>query len=204
MPAFRTVLISASVLTASVLSVALTGCQPSSSAASGGSTAGASSVATTGIESAGSSATTSAAGTPSTASAAPAQGKLAGVPSACPSAGEVMSALGLSKLVVHGADPSFCEYLYQGNKADPSVVITFNVAPADVNPSSLGAALKSAQANVKAVPGLGDAAYSWGSAGAGGSFGLSFLSGGTLCSITTVVPTTLAGRVALARWIIAG
>jgi hypothetical protein len=203
MPAFRTALISTSVLTASVLSLALTGCQSSSSTASGGSTAEASSVATSSAKSAGTSGTTSAAGTPGTASAAtPAQGKLASVPKSCPSADEVMSKLGLSKLVVHGADPSFCEYLYQGNNADPYVAITFSAAPPSITPGSFQDQLKQAQSGVKAVAGLADAADTF--TGSGGGSGLSFLSGGTICSIVSSVPTTTAGKVALARSIIAG
>ncbi len=203
MPAFRTVLISTSVLTASVLSFALTGCHSSSSAASGGSTAGASSAATSATESAGTSGTTSAASTPGTASAAtPAQGKLAGVPKSCPPADEVMSKLGLSQLVVHLASPGFCEYLYQGNKAAPYVAIEFFAAPPGTTPGSFQDQLKKTQPGVKALAGLADAAATY--TGSGSGSGLSFLSGGTICSIFTSVPTTTAGKVALARSIIAG
>ncbi|HEY0932484.1 MAG TPA: hypothetical protein VGD91_01970 [Trebonia sp.] len=60
--------------------------------------------------------------------------------------------------------------------------------------------LKKAQSDVKPVPGLADAAYSW--VGSGGGHGLTFLSGDTICSIDSTVPTTLADKTALARSII--
>jgi hypothetical protein len=47
--------------------------------------------------------------------AAPAHGKLDGVPKACPSADDVMSNLNLSTLVVDAPDPSLCQYLFKGD-----------------------------------------------------------------------------------------
>jgi hypothetical protein len=57
------------------------------------------------------------------------------------------------------------------------------------------------QSGVKPVSGLADAAYTWGS---GKGSGLSFLSGSTICSIVTTVPTTSAAELALAQAILQG
>lgn len=137
-----------------------------------------------------------------TSTAGPAQGKLDGVPKTCPSADEVMSNLHLSMLTVNGADPSSCQYLFKGSKTAPYVVITFNPAPPNFTPASFGTQLKRAQSGVEAVPGLADAAFTF--TGSAGGSGLSFLSGGTICSIFSTVPTTAAGKIALAKSIIAG
>ncbi len=86
--------------------------------------------------------------------------------------------------------------------SDPYVAITFSAVPASDTPGSFQDQLKQAQSGVKAVAGLADAADTF--TGSGGGSGLSFLSGGTICSIFTTVPTTTAGKAALARSIIAG
>jgi hypothetical protein len=131
---------------------------------------------------------------------APAHGKLDGVPSACPSAAVVMSNLHQTSLVVHGADPSICEYLFKGNKLAPYVTITFNANPG-ITVAQVKAGLEQGQKDVKVVPGLADAAFSF-AAPTGG--GLTFLSGDTICSILSIVPTTTADEVALANAIISG
>jgi hypothetical protein len=123
------------------------------------------------------------------------------VPKTCPSADEVMSNLRLSKLVVEGSDPSICRYNFNGSKAAPYAVITFNSAPG-MTPASLEASLKSGQSGVKAVPGLADAAFSF--TGSTGGSGLTFLSGATVSSIYSTVPTTKAAKVALAKSILGG
>ncbi len=137
----------------------------------------------------------------STATAVPAKGKLDGVPKTCPSADEVMSNLQLSKLVLDGGDPSMCRYLFNGSKSAPYVVITFNSAPG-ITPASFEAGLKSGQSDVEAVPGLADAAFTF--TGSAGGSGLSFLSGDTISSIFSTVPTTTAGKIALAKSILEG
>jgi hypothetical protein len=137
----------------------------------------------------------------STATAVPAKGKLDGVPKNCPSADEVMSNLQLSKLVLDGGDPSMCQYLLNGSKSTPYAVITFNSAPG-MTPASFESGLKSGQSDVKAVPGLADAAFTF--AGTAGGSGLSFLSGNTVSSIFSTVPTTTAGKIALAKSILEG
>ena len=65
----------------------------------------------------------------------------------------------------------------------------------------LQSGLAAGQTGAKAVPGLADAAFSF--ASAPGS-GLSFLSGDTICSIDTTVPTTTDDEIALAKSILAG
>jgi hypothetical protein len=137
----------------------------------------------------------------STATAVPAKGKLDGVPKTCPSADEVMSNLQLSKLVLDGGDPSMCQYLFKGSKTTPYAVITFNSSPG-MTPASFKASLKSAQSGVEAVPGLADAAFTF--TGPEGGSGLSFLSGDTISSIFSTVPTTTAGKIALAKSILEG
>jgi len=112
-----------------------------------------------------------------------------------------MSNLQLSKLVLDGGDPSMCNYLFNGSKTAPYAVITFNPAPG-MTAASFEAGLKSGQSGVEAVPGLADAAFTF-KASAGAS-GLSFLSGGTICSIFSTVRTTTAGKVALAKSILEG
>jgi hypothetical protein len=121
------------------------------------------------------------------------------VPKTCPSADEVMSNLQLSKLVLDGGDPSMCQYLFNGSKTTPYAVITFNSSPG-MTPASFKASLKSAQSGVEAVPGLADAAFTF--TGPEGGGGLSFLSGDTISSIFSTVPTTTAGKVALAKSIL--
>ncbi|HEY3907415.1 MAG TPA: hypothetical protein VGM14_26155 [Streptosporangiaceae bacterium] len=133
------------------------------------------------------------------ATSAPAKGRLDGVPAACPSAAVVMSNLHLTSLVVSG-DPSICEYLFKGNKSSPYAAITFNANPG-ITPAKVKASLKQGQTDVQDVPGLGDAAFSFAS---DRGKGLTFLSGGTICSIDTTVPTTIAAEVALARAILQG
>ena len=113
-----------------------------------------------------------------------------------------MSNLHLSQLVVDGDDPTFCRYLYKGSKAAPYVAISFGPAPPGYTPASFESDLKSAQSGVKPVSGLADAAYTY--TGEEGASGLSLLSAGTICSIITAVPTTTAGKVALAKAILAG
>jgi hypothetical protein len=137
----------------------------------------------------------------SAATAVPAKGKLDGVPKTCPPADEVMSNLRLSKLVLDGGDPSMCQYLFNGSKTTPYAVITFNSAPG-ITPASFEAGLKSAQSGVKADPGLADAAFTF--TGSAGGSGLSFLSGDTISSIFSTVPTTTAGKIALAKSILEG
>ncbi len=131
---------------------------------------------------------------------APAHGKLDGVPSACPSAALVMSKLHQTSLVVHGADPSFCEYLFKGNKSAPYVTITFNASPR-FTVAQVKASVEHGQKVVKVVPGLADVAFSFAAPPGGG---LTFLSGDTICSILSIVPTTTADEVALANAIISG
>lgn len=120
---------------------------------------------------------------------------------AAPSADEVMSNLHLSKLVIEGSDPSMCRYNFNGSKTAPYAVITFNSAPG-MTPASFEASLKSAQSGVKSVAGLADAAVTF--TGAAGGSGLSFVSGDTVSSIFSTVPTTTAGKIALAKSILAG
>ncbi len=139
----------------------------------------------------------------SAASGAPpatAHAKLDGVPSACPSAAVVMSNLHQTSLVVHSADPSICEYLFNGSKSAPYVAITFNANPG-ITVAQVKAGLEQEQKDVKPVPGLADAAFSFAAPPGGG---LTFLSGDTICSILSVVPTTTADEVALANAIIRG
>jgi hypothetical protein len=135
----------------------------------------------------------------SSAPAAPAKGRLDGVPKTCPPAGEVMSSLQLSKLVLEGSDPSMCRYNFNGSKSAPYAVITFNSAPG-MTAATFAASLKSGQTGVKAVPGLADAAFTF--TGSAGGSGLSFLSGDTVSSIFSTVPTTAAGKIALAKLIL--
>jgi hypothetical protein len=171
----------------SLLVLALTGCSPKSVA--GG-------------------AAPKSASTPATSAATPsappakesAHGKLDGVPSACPSADVVMSNLHLTSLVVHGADPSICEYLFKGNNSEPYVTITFNANPG-ITPAGAEKGLKQEQKDVRAVPGLADAAFSF---AAPPGQGLTFLSGDTICSILVLRPTTTSAEVALAGAIIQG
>jgi hypothetical protein len=138
---------------------------------------------------------------PNSTATASANGKLDGVPKTCPSADEVMSKLQLSKLVLDGGDPSMCQYLFNGSKTAPYAVITFNSAPG-MTPASFEAGLKSGQSGVEAVPGLADDAFTF--TGSAGGSGLSFLSGDTVSSIFSTVPTTTAGKIALARSILGG
>jgi hypothetical protein len=112
-----------------------------------------------------------------------------------------MSKLQLSKLVLDGGDPSMCRYLFNGSKTTPYAVITFNSAPG-ITPASFEAGLKSGQSGVEAVPGLADAAFTF--TGSAGGSGLSFLSGDTISSIFSTVPTTTAGKIALAKSILEG
>lgn len=112
-----------------------------------------------------------------------------------------MSNLHLSSLVVDGGDPSLCQYLFNGDKASPYVVITLNSAPG-YTPAMLESGLTQGQSDVKAVSGLADAAFSFTPSGGGGGVGLTFLSGNTICSIATTVPTTVAGEIALAKSIL--
>lgn len=190
MPAFRTALASTSVAAVSLVSLALAGCSSAASGSGGGSAAGGNSAAAS-----------PAAASSTKAAAAAAQGKLDGVPAACPPAGEVMSNLHLSDLTLDGGDPSFCRYLFKGSKTAPYVAITFNSAPG-FTPVAFHASLKQGQHNVRPVPGLADAAYTFG--GKAGGSGLSILSNSTVCSILSTVPTSTAGKVALARLILAG
>jgi hypothetical protein len=132
--------------------------------------------------------------------AAPAAGKLDGVPKTCPTAAEVMSNLHLISLVVDGSDPSICRYLFNGDKLSPYVAITFNSVPG-YTPAQLQSGLTAGQTGVKAVPGLADAAFSFTS---DGGLGLSLLSGDTICSIDTTVATTTNEEIALANAILAG
>lgn len=111
-----------------------------------------------------------------------------------------MSNLHLTSLVVDGSDPSTCLYLFNGDKASPYAVITFNAGPG-MTPATLQSGLTSGQTDVKAVPGLADAAFSFTT---DPGRGLTFLSGDTVCSIDTTVPTTTADEVALAKAILAG
>jgi hypothetical protein len=110
-----------------------------------------------------------------------------------------MSNLHLSMLILPGDDPSLCEYLFKGDKSQPHVVITFSSAP--LSAAAFEAGLREAQQNVKVVPGLADAAVTFGYAG---SQGLSFLSGNTIVSILATVPTAAGGETALARAILNG
>jgi hypothetical protein len=105
----------------------------------------------------------------------------------------------LSRLVLHGDDPSTCEYLHNGDQAAPYAVITFSSAPG-LTDAAFAAGLKKAQSGVTAVPGLADSAFSF--TGSGGGSGLSFISGDTVCSIYSTVPTTTAGKVSLAKSIV--
>jgi len=111
-----------------------------------------------------------------------------------------MSNLHLTSLVVDGSDASMCQYLFNGDKASPYVVITFTSAP-EMTPAMLQSGLTSGQTGVKAVPGVADAAFSFDAAP---GLGLTYLSGDTVCSIGTTVPTTTDDEVALAKAILAG
>ena len=86
--------------------------------------------------------------------------------------------------------------------AAPYVAIEFHCRSPSVTPGSFQDQLKKTQPGVKALAGLADSAATYTGSAAGS--GLSFLSGGTICSIFTSVPTTTAGKVAVARSIIAG
>jgi hypothetical protein len=112
-----------------------------------------------------------------------------------------MSALHLASLVVDGADPSMCEYLFKGDKTAPYVLITFNALPPGLTAATIQSGLASGQTDVKTVAGLGDAAFSFSSSP---GLGLTFLSSSTVCSIVTTVPTTTDDEVALAKSILAG
>jgi hypothetical protein len=68
--------------------------------------------------------------------------------------------------------------------------------------AAFGAGLKKAQSGVAAGPGLADCAFSF--TGPGGGSRLSFISGDTVCSIYSTVPTATAGQVALAKSILGG
>ncbi len=142
----------------------------------------------------------SSASAPITNPAGSSQGTLDGVPKTCPPADEVMSNLHLSSLVLDGGDPSICQYLFNGSQTAPYAVVTFT-APA-ITPAAFEAGLKSGQSGVEVVPGLADAAFTF--TVSGGGNGLSFLSGSTVCSIVTTVPTTTAGEISLARALLAG
>jgi hypothetical protein len=173
----------------------LTGCKSSSSGstAAAGSTGGSTPAAT--------SRATSATTSTTTAAAPPAQGKLDGVPTACPSADAVMSNLHLSTLVLSSGDPSFCEYLYNGDKSSPSVSISFNAAPPGMTGATLGGVLRGGQRDVAPVSGVADAAFSW-KAKEGPGGGLTLLSGTVICSIATTVAVSTADEVALANAIL--
>ncbi len=220
MPPMRSTIIS--VLAASISALALSGCSSSSSAASGSTAAKTSAVSagTTAATATSPAATSPAATTASdtdatsptsatitapaansTPAPASAPGKLNGLPKTCPSAAEVMSKLNLTALVLGGTDPRFCRYLFHGASGAPHVVITFDAA-SGMTHAAFEAGLKQDQSDVKPVPGLGDAAYTW--AGIADSRGLSTLSGSTVFSILTTVPTATAGQIALAQAIIAG
>jgi hypothetical protein len=137
------------IATVALLTLAIAGCSSSGSGSAPQSTGGGST-----------------ASAPSTKPAAvSAQGKLDGVPKACPSADEVMSNLNLSKLVVSGDDPSICQYLFNGDKASPYAVVTFNAAPG-FTPAMLKDGLAKEQTDIKAVSGLADAAYTFTPTGA--------------------------------------
>jgi hypothetical protein len=176
--------------TSLLLTVALAGCSSSGSGSGGAATAEGGS-------------TTAASTKPTAAPAKVDGGKLAGVPSACPSADEVMTNLHLSSLVVSGGDASLCQYLFNADKASPYVVITFNAVPS-FTPAMLESGLTQGQSNVKAVSGLADAAFAFTPSGGGAGAGLTFLSGDTVCSIVTTVATTADGEIALARSILQG
>ena len=161
--------------------------------AGGGATAG-SSPATHSVSTSPSS--SASASRPAPTSAASASGKLDGVPKACPAANEVMSKLQLSSLVVDGGDPSICTYDFNGDKAKPYAVVTFNSAPG-ITEAAFESSLRAKQSNVTPVPGVADAAFSF--SGSSGGVGLSFLSGNTVCSIFTTVPNTTPNEVSLAK-----
>jgi hypothetical protein len=181
--AHQTATAAASVLTGGLLLVvALTGCSPADAGSGAKTTPGAGQ-----------------ASAPATSAPAPAQGKLDGVPAACPSAAVVMSSLHLTSLIVSG-DPSLCEYLFKGNKSAPSAAIIFSANPG-LTAAKVKASQRQGHSDFQDVPGLGDAAFSFAS---DRGKGLTFLSGGTICSIDTTVPTTTADEVALARAIIQG
>ena len=185
--AHQTATAAASVLTGGLLLVvALTGCSPAD--------AGSGAKTTPGAGQASAPATSAPASAP-----AQAQGKLDGVPAACPSAAVVMSSLHLTSLVVSG-DPSLCEYLFKGNKSAPYAAIIFSANPG-LTPAKVKASQRQGHSDFQDVPGLGDAAFSFAS---DRGKGLTFLSGGTICSIDTAVPTTTADEVALARAILQG
>lgn len=167
----------------SLLVLALTGCSPAKAGA-GGTSAPKTSATTPGAP-------------PATGSA---HGQLDGVPSACPSADLVMSKLHQTSLVVHGGDPSTCEYLFKGRKSAPHVLITFNANPG-ITAAGVKAGLKQGQKDVQTVPGVGDGAFSWATAA---GKGLAFFSGDVVCSILAIRPTTTADEAALANAIIAG
>ncbi len=116
-----------------------------------------------------------------------------------PSGNDPSSSLKLSKLVLDGGDPSLCQYLFNGSKTAPYAVITFNSAPG-ITAAAFESGLKKEQSDVKAVPGLADDAFTF--TGTTGGSGLSFLSGDTICSIYSTVPTTTAGKIALAKSIL--
>jgi hypothetical protein len=123
------------------------------------------------------------------------------VPKNCPSAADVMANLQLASLVLGSGDPSMCEYLFNGSESAPYVVITFTYAPG-ITAAVFESGLKGGQADVKAVAGVGDVAFSF--AGISDGVGLSLLSGSTACSIVTTVPSTTAGEVSLAQKILTG
>jgi hypothetical protein len=172
------------------LALGLAGCKSSGSGSGGGTTAGGA------VTSTPTTSTTKAAPT-----SAPAQGKLDGVPAACPSADEVMSNLHLSSLTVSGDDPSTCQYLFNGSKSAIYVIVTFNAAPG-VTAAAIESGLKTGQSDVEPVSGLADAAFSFKGPAAGEA--LTFLSGTTICSIATSVSTTTADEVTLAKAILQG
>jgi hypothetical protein len=97
---------------------------------------------------------------------------------------------------------STCAYLHkQGSASAPYVLITFTVAP-EMTPALLHDSLDKGQHSLKAVPGVGDAAYAF--AATTGGTGLTFLSGTVVCSIYTPVKTTTTAKATLAGHILGG
>jgi hypothetical protein len=135
---------------------------------------------------------TSSGPTPGTTSALPivksasahAQGKLAGVPTKCPSADDITLALHVSipkvyPQTINGA--LNCTYYVDGSKTSPGVNITFG-APNGLTVASWTAQAKAFPSAVL-VPGVGDGAVYY--LANGGYTAFNFISNGVTCNIYT-------------------
>lgn len=194
MPAFRTTLITSSIVALSVLSLTLSGCK-STNSGSAGSGSGA------GAAGGGSTEGSTAAGAATPAAAAPAGGKLDAT--SCPSVAVVMSNLHLSDLTLEGDDPSTsCIYIHGADPSAAQVVIILTPAPG-VTAAVIQSGLQSNDSDVQAVSGIGDAAYTF-TGKSDGTTGITVLSAGVVVSIAVNAQISTAAEEALAKAIIGG